>query len=432
MRHQGTAAVGLIAALAMVLGGCGFFTKTGLEAVERIKMLQPQSAGKAEMETIETIDDLFVKVAQRVPEFGGMFLDENDNNFLYVYLLDLTKKAAVEAAIAAAFGAQRIPRGGIRVIQGKYSFLELKSWYDRMWMELVEAIPGGVTLTDIDDARNRLLVWVIKLELQERVEQELVKSSIPREAVIIEQAGPVELDTTLRDRVRPLVGGIQIFPYFCTLGFNAIRSGVSGFATNSHCTDQWFVVDGTVHHQPVVFFNVNRIGIETIDPPLYTGGGCPSGRQCRQSDSAFAQLSAGVTSSLGFIARPAGLGSIRIVGNFRIVDKSDPMVGQIVERVGRSSGWRRGNVTNVCIDIHDSHGPGITMRCQFLADYYSEGGDSGSPVFTILNSQHDVRLNGIHWGQISQSGVLRRIFSGIWNVQIDLGALLVCAAGFDC
>jgi hypothetical protein len=103
---------------------------------------------------------------------------------------------------------------------------------------------------------NRLLVGVIKLELQERVEQELVKLSIPREAVIIEQAGPVELDTTLRDRVRPLVGGIQIFPYFCTLGFNAIRSGVSGFATNSHCTDQWFVVDGTVHHQPMVFLTL--------------------------------------------------------------------------------------------------------------------------------------------------------------------------------
>jgi hypothetical protein len=34
MRHQGTAAVGLIAALAMVLGGCGFFTQSGVEQAE--------------------------------------------------------------------------------------------------------------------------------------------------------------------------------------------------------------------------------------------------------------------------------------------------------------------------------------------------------------------------------------------------------------
>lgn len=423
--------VGLVAVIAIVLSGCGFF-KPALEARDYNEMLQPQASGQVG----QTVDDLLVEVARRVPAFGGMFLSD-DEQTLQVYLTDLRPPlvAAAQTAIAAIFGAQHIPQGGIRGIQGQYGFLQLKHWYDRMWGALVEAIPGGVTLTDIDDARNRLLVGVINLELQSRVEQELAKLGIPREAVVIEQVGPGKLDTTLRDRVRPLVGGIQIFPYFCTLGFNAIRSGVSGFVTNSHCTDQWFRDDGTVHHQPMAFFDINRIGREAFDPPLYTGGGCPSGRQCRQSDSAYGQLDSGVRGNLGFLARPEGLGSIRIAGNFRIVDKRDPsQVGQTVERVGRSSGWRRGKITNICVDIHDVHGPGITMRCQFLADYYSESGDSGSPVFTILNSpsQYDVRLNGIHWGQISWSGLTRRVFSGIWNIQMDLGALMVCDPWFQC
>jgi hypothetical protein len=74
MRHQGTAAVGLITVLAMVLGGCGFF-KSAWETGQSNEMLQPQAVDQV----YKTVDDLFAEVAQQVPTFGGMFFDEKAN-----------------------------------------------------------------------------------------------------------------------------------------------------------------------------------------------------------------------------------------------------------------------------------------------------------------------------------------------------------------
>ncbi len=114
MKRRRLATAGLVAVLTVGLGGCGFFTETGLEPQER--ELQPQAISGGPM---RTLDDLFAEVARRVPAFGGMFLSE-DEQTLQVYLTDLRPPivAAAQAAIAAVFGTQRIPLGGIQAIQG--------------------------------------------------------------------------------------------------------------------------------------------------------------------------------------------------------------------------------------------------------------------------------------------------------------------------
>ena len=84
---RGLATVGFVAVLVVVLGGCGFFTRTGLETGDRDQALQPQSVSQLG----KTVDDLFAKVAQRVPDFGGMFFEFAGREYtgvLYVYLLD--------------------------------------------------------------------------------------------------------------------------------------------------------------------------------------------------------------------------------------------------------------------------------------------------------------------------------------------------------
>lgn len=116
-----------------------------------------------------------------------MFYDEMDN--LKMYLLDPSKRIAAEEAIVAFLGSERIPAGGIQALQGQYSFLQLKDWHDRMTDLL--GIPG-VTLTDIDEAQNRLKVGLEKLEKQGLVEQELARLGIPREAVSFEETGPIK------------------------------------------------------------------------------------------------------------------------------------------------------------------------------------------------------------------------------------------------
>lgn len=90
-----------------------------------------------------------------------------------------------------------------------------------------------------------------------------------------------------------------------------------------------------------------------------------------------------------------------------------------------------------CTPLSSPELPPLPQSCKDVPsryDEFSESGDNGSPVFTILNSpsQYDVRLNSIHWGQISWSGQTRRVFSGIWNIQMDLGALMVCDPWFQC
>ncbi|MBI3951075.1 MAG: hypothetical protein HY314_11555 [Acidobacteria bacterium] len=178
------ATLGLLLVLVLVIVGCGFL-KSGPDANSHNGALQSRS-----IEGIKekTFDDLLVEVAKRAPGFGGMFIDEE--GALSVYLLDVTQKATAEAAIAAVFGPDRIPPSGIRVLQGQYSFVQLKQWHDRL-SPTVLARPG-VILTDIDEAKNRLRVGVEKLELAKQVEEELTKLDIPRKAVLIEVTEPVK------------------------------------------------------------------------------------------------------------------------------------------------------------------------------------------------------------------------------------------------
>jgi hypothetical protein len=70
-----------------------------------------------------------------------------------------------------------------------------------------------------------------------------------------------------------------------------------------------------------------------------------------------------------------------------------------------------------------------------IANYSSAGGDSGSPVFRILNkpAANDVYLGGIHWGG-DGSIVVFSPMSGIQRstAPAELGPVTTCATGFTC
>jgi len=370
----------------------------------------------------KTSDDKFLEVAAKVPGFGGMF---KDGDVMKVYMVNPTHKQAAEAAIASVFGRERIPKGGIQVIQGQYSFSELKKWHESMGN--IFNIPG-IIFTDVDDSSNRLKVGVESLNSSGVVEQELIKQGIPRGAFVIEKAEPVVYATTLLDRIRPIQGGIQIHfsGYLCTLGFNGIRSGIIGFVVNSHCTDSQGVVENTSYYQPYIEF----IGNEIADPPYFD---CAHGIRCRNSDAAFAERADGVPANIGLIARPDSLGSLNIAGNFRIVSEdsegSSIIVGDSVNKVGRTTGWTQGNVTNINAHTIVS-GTNIVQLNQTWVSAGVAGGDSGSPVFKIINNpqQYDVILLGILWGgTIDGSTFVYSPFGGIEN---DLGQIQTTSIKF--
>jgi len=394
-------------------------------------------------------DDALVAVHESVPEFAGVWVDEQTGSLVVA----LTRPGqaiadAVRGSLAQRLGRPDLGSMPVDVRAARFSFAELKGWHDAITAEVL-ALPGTV-LTDVDERGNVVRVGVENVAAQRAaVEAVATARNVPTHALVVEHADPVVADSSLRDAHLPAVGGLEIgFArpaeaglFICTMGFPAIRGGVRGFVTNSHCTATRGVVENTLHTQPSIG---HPIGVEIADPAHFTGGACPSGRTCRRSDAAFSTLAPAAQPVIslpeevaqligapphiynqGRIARPA-LGSFAWDGTstFRITGEGAPVLGETLTRVGRTTGRGAGSVGATCTNYNVS-GSNITMICQGQAAYGSAGGDSGSPVFRASGT--DATLRGIHWG----SG---GVFSPIGNIQLgsELGAVGTCAPGFSC
>src|SRR5687768_9257216 len=146
---------------------------------------------------------------------------------------------------------------------------------------------AGVVFTDADERSGRLVIGVLDRGVEGLVRGRLRGLGVVSESVDVVETEPILQIATLRDYTRPVIAGVQIrFSQFvCSVGFNAIRAGVLGFVTASHCSDRQGTVDGTQYYQPLNQVPAELIGTETVDPPYLRGiSGCPRGRVCRFSD----------------------------------------------------------------------------------------------------------------------------------------------------
>jgi len=414
-----------LARILLALSVIGVFVVGAMPVIQAASVSLPVVTGPR-----GTLDELFGQVAAKVPEFGGMY---RQGSTWVVYLTNPARQAAAVAAIQAVFGSSFDTRGGVRVLPATYGFGQLAAWHARMG-GLFNI--RGVLLTDIDEAANRLKVGVDGSSFAaSMVQARLIQLGIPRASVDLVRLQPLVPTATLRDQIRPIEGGIQIAfsIYLCTLGFNAVRTGVNGFVVNSHCTDVQGQVTGTQHYQPSVA-NGNLIGTEIADP-AWDPMKCPlglTGHLCRYSDTAYSQRAAGVTADQGFIAQTTAVnsGSLTISGQFRIVSKGPSVVGDVVNKVGRTTGWSQGQVTATCVDVIVLGSLNADV-CQDEVSASVGAGDSGSPVFAIT-SGNDVQLRGILWGGSLDGTTF--VYSPIANIERadELGPLTVCAVGFTC
>ena len=171
------------------------------------------------------------------------------------------------------------------------------------------------------------------------------------------------------------------------------------------------------------------IAHEVVDLPFFVDG-CPYapfGFVCRYSDAAIARYETARTPvKFGAIYRTefpginGAIGSIEIADGpkwFTIVDEAlFPLGGEILDKVGRTTGWTRGPVVGTCIDTGVS-GTNIAMLCQDFVGAAVGGGDSGSPVFEAITDT-DARLYGILWGGAGSQFV----FSAMDNIHFEFGA----------
>ncbi|HEX2294211.1 MAG TPA: hypothetical protein VHN37_02760 [Actinomycetota bacterium] len=377
----------------------------------------------------KTLDDLFADVAARVPAFGGVYVDEGSGQ-LRVQMAGPGRAAEAQRALVEVLDDPSLGDLTPVAIPADYTFAQLKRWYD----DASPTILGmdSVTLGDIDERANRLRFGVEDLSSRGAVEDELQRHGVPLEAVVVEHVDAAVPETSIRDYHRPVVGGLQIQfirnldQPICTLGFNAFRSNVKSFVTASHCSAVRSSNEGTPYHQPLVG---TQIGSEWWDPPFFTGTPCPAGKRCRFSDSLVGTYGDIATGTVGLLPRVA-LDSVSWNGSdvYRITSEEAPVVGRTVNKLGRNTGRTRGEINYVCVE-RDVVNSDIQLRCQSLASYHSDQGDSGGPVFRITNSPstNDVALVGLHWGGGGQ-------FSPIGGIQRsdELGPLNTCASGFSC
>ncbi len=298
---------------------------------------------------------------------------------------------------------------------------------------VVFEIEGVVYVDEAED--GKLEIGVTGAGLVRLVESRLGELGIPRGSVRIVETKPIQELSTLRDYVRPLVGGLQIAfvkgrnTYLCTLGAIVVRSSDSraGLLTNSHCTSKEFALDGTVHYQPLPGASY-RVGAEISDPPAFDCG--VRGLKCRWSDAALSGLE--VSGLLGYLAATSGVNddSLAIAGHFRIAAEwgGNAEVGTVLRKVGRTTGQTEGVVTNSCADVRPT-GSRVVRLCQDIVRNPSAvivgGGDSGSPVFALNDdpqtAEVEVTLYGILWGGTSDGTTW--VHSPIRNVELDLGEL---------
>jgi hypothetical protein len=288
---------------------------------------------------------------------------------------------------------------------------------------------AGIVFTDADETRGRLVVGVLDRDVEGLVRGRLRALGVASQSVDIVETDAIFPVATLRDRaLNDIVGGLQIrfSQFLCSLGFNAFdASGQEGFVTASHCSDRQGAVDGTTYYQPSAQVPQDLIGTEFADPPYVRNGpGCPKSRKCRRSDANFSRAAGPRSNPLGRIARTTGLGSWTIDSNnptFQITGEKVAEVGEIANKVGRTTGWTQGTVTNTCVNTGVS-GTNIVLLCQTFVTSTGvivAGGDSGSPVFAGTGG--NVTLLGGLWGG-NQSGT-QFVYSPIANIRDELGNL---------
>jgi hypothetical protein len=434
MRKRKVAVPGLLAAMVAFAGACSDVAPTEpIAAVPTAADMFRAPAMNPNAELEGTLDAAFVRIAQDVPGFGGLFYDEA--GVLTVYMTDVAQARSADMAtvIRTHLPSLQLDAGTVqqaRVRQGQYDFIQLNTMYRQV--RPVHAI-GGVVFSDADEAANRVRIGVENATAEQDVRNALAMLGVPSEAVIIEITEPIVPMQTLQSMVRPVAGGLQInftrgdppSGFVCTLGFN-VRSpnapNVHGFVTNSHCSDTRGVVVPTPYWQHNRAVAGTFIAWEAWDAPFFTGGICPAGRRCRYSDALGARYETGIDNLFGAIYKttepgqhsPAPLTIDPVNPRWQITSETPfALVGQTAHKSGRTTGWLVGPVINSCQTTTTS--PDLTIFCQDRVQATPQGGDSGSPVFFRQGETLDVSLVGILWGGSSNTYV----FSPMYNVRCE-------------
>ena len=363
-------------------------------------------------------DEYLAEVADRVPGFAGFYV-RHDTLVLRVKEGVQTQAATLRQVLRqdpdlARFRGVtgRLAEGPVVVESSHYDARELWEYRVRVLQEVFGG--GGVHRLDQDETRGVIRIGIDATTSPLEVAARVAAAGIPADAVLIEFRGRAQRQATLRDRLRPVPGGMKIEVEnggTCTLTVNAFRSwGESwGFLTNSHCTSVFGAAGGEAAYQNKDSTG-NVIGWELLDPPLWQPGVylCPSVVDgCRYTDAAyFVYESSSYPDSMTIGRTTSSSGSYTINSShprFHVSgpDIEYPSLETEVHKIGQASGWTHGDVIETCEDVTFQD---VLTFCAYLADYGNDYGDSGAPVFTWDGNSDTVELIGMHFAGNGSEG----------------------------
>lgn len=390
-------ALPLVASL-VVVTGCDGPVPSSLAPSPYDRALAIAGSGEISQILAYGTNAMLAEYARQIPGFAGLHMV---GDTLVVSGTDL---AALEPRLADLGRHFEAPHVVTRKVER--SFMELAAVADA-----VLGRPGAdrLTLMDIDERENVVRIGYDPATPADRDGLlALVRDAgVPNEAVVTEATSPLVTARSLRDRFRPLLGGIETEAGYgeCTSWTIAGDNWERAIITAAHCTGQVGQDNDDVFFQPDSTYGAgaNRVGEESWDPAFQNYDSpeidCrPWMNHCRLSDVALISMDDTVTAKRGHFARPIERvrwrGSVDVSSYvsqaLEVTQKyTSTIPGVILEKIGRTTGWTYGDVFETCALRPSNHGHNLAQFWVLCADGVHMGGyrgDSGAPVFRVTGS----------------------------------------------
>lgn len=347
----------------------------------------------------------------QVSGIGGVYYDPEVDEVV----VSVTNASSVDLArtatenllnrknVSASYERGR-PGGQVRVITAEFRFSTLVAWAELLLPDLLNV--EGWTELDADERRNRIAIGVTDESAEGAILDILASHEIPAEAVHFEVTQPMQALASLRDRVRPAGGGLQIQGEeliggfggaLCTAGWPVSYGSKWGYLTAGHCSGQGSGVTGEDFYQNTESVG-NGLG-SVWENPDWDATGCedddgnPWNGTCTDADAMWITLSNwDDLSQLVWLPEAVAINNDKVPSSLEISASkvvgapSTPMAGYQADKIGRTTGWTGGTVVNTCRYVEiDRDGDLITdfvLKCAGVVEGAAVGdGDSGAPVF---------------------------------------------------
>jgi hypothetical protein len=376
-----------------------------------------------------TLDEQFLRMAQKYPGFAGYYLDGEGRPVLM-------RAGGVRASAMDGLVQQLSQAHDGRAVvekEAKYSFDDLYAWHLKLVDVMTE--PGSeVHFFDISELDNKLVLGIApdaSPTARAIVERFIAKTGVPRDAVEVRDEPRANPLYTLRDTQQPVPGGTEInyvksngLGYVCSVGLPVKRGTTVGFVTAAHCSE----FNGMRYNQ-----GTYHLGNSVAVGPLVAAGtnGCPTGAQCKWSDAAFASAVNPAYMERARISVTPGPNNLNVTSKVTVTQVlSSPAIGTGVKKTGRTTGTTQATMKATCVRLKYNTYP-TTFLCLNQVDTFfstfSQGGDSGGSVW-IDPGGGNATITGLISGGNEDGGtvVYNHSYYSPWSsIQKDLGTLVI-------